>query len=60
MAIKVIANWPYDDPEAMQFLHESQAKATLVVLRKMFRDKGLGERELAALMHELKNERLKA
>lgn len=60
MAIKVICNWPCDDTEAMQQLQESLAKATLVVLRKMFRDRGLGSNELDTLMQELKNERLKA
>jgi hypothetical protein len=60
MAIKVIANWPYDDPEEMHHLQESLAKATLVVLRKMFRDKGLGANDLDTLMQELKNERLRA
>ncbi|PRR86007.1 hypothetical protein [Clostridium luticellarii] len=57
MAIKVIANWPWDDPKAMQQLRESQARATLIVLKKMFDDEGSGARGLDALMQKIENER---
>ncbi|MFL0194557.1 hypothetical protein ACJDU8_03055 [Clostridium sp. WILCCON 0269] len=57
MAIKVIANWPWDDPEAMQQLREGQARATLIALRKLFADRGLGENSLDILMKKIENER---
>lgn len=60
MAIKVVVNWPQDNPDSMQQLQENLAKATLTVLKKMFRDKGLGANDLETLMTELANERLRA
>lgn len=60
MAIKVIANWPVNNADEMHYLQENLAKATLTVLKKMFRDKGLGTNDLDTLMKELANERLKA
>lgn len=60
MAIKVITHWPKDNTEEMHYLQENLAKATLTVLKKMFRDKGLGANDLDKLMQQLENERLKA
>ncbi|WP_148204860.1 hypothetical protein [Clostridium kluyveri] len=58
MAIKVIANWPLDDPEAMRQLHESQARATLIVLEKLFKEEGSGARGLDVLMQRIESKRL--
>lgn len=52
MAIKVIANYPYEDEELMQQLRESQAKAVLHVLENMLGPKGLDR-----LMEKIENKR---